>query len=71
MIAVLLVEDDKDIRESIAELLEAFRVRYRGFIEAFRKASIRWRTGDPTAPFPESAIKPFVWPTSEPMNLAA
>lgn len=56
---------------SIPELLEAFRVRYRGFIEAFRKASIRWRTGDPTAPFPESAIKPFVWPTSERMNLAA
>jgi len=56
---------------SIPELLDAFRERYRIFVEAFRQASIRWRTGDPTAAFPESAIKPFVWPISEPMTLAA
>ena len=56
---------------SIPELLEAFREHYRRFVEAFRQASIRWRTGDPTVAFPESAIKPFVWPISEPMTLAA
>jgi REP element-mobilizing transposase RayT len=56
---------------SIPELLEAFRERYRGFIEAFREASIRWRAGDLTARFPEWAIKPFVWPAPESMNLAA
>jgi len=56
---------------SIPEMLEAFRERYRAFVEAFRKASIRWRTGDPTAAFPEAAIKPFVWPISETMTRAA
>jgi REP element-mobilizing transposase RayT len=56
---------------SIPELLEAFRERYRGFVEAFRQASIRWRKGDPTASFPDWAIKPFVWPASAPLPLAA
>lgn len=56
---------------SIPGLFEAFRERYRGFVEAFRQASMRWRTGDPTAAFPEWAIKPFVWPVSEPRTLAA
>jgi len=56
---------------SVLELREAFRERYRKFVEEFRQASIRWRSGDLTAVFPQSAIKPFVWPISEPMTLAA
>jgi REP element-mobilizing transposase RayT len=46
---------------SIPKLLAAFREQYRGFVDAFRRASIRWRNGDSTAAFPEPAIKPFVW----------
>ena len=56
---------------SIPELLEAFRERYRRFVEMFHRASVRWRSGDPTASFPEAAIKPFVWPSSGAMPLAA
>jgi REP element-mobilizing transposase RayT len=52
-------------------LIEAYRERYRGFTEAFRHASLLWRRGDPSASFPESAIKPFVWPSSQPLPLAA
>ena len=56
---------------SIRELLEAFLERYRGFADAYRRASIRWRGGDSTALFPEAAIKPFVWPSVGAMPLAA
>jgi hypothetical protein len=56
---------------TIPGMLEAFRERYRSFAEAFRRASIRWRTGDLTACFPEAAIKPFLWPRSKAMPLAA
>jgi REP element-mobilizing transposase RayT len=55
---------------TIPGMLEAFRERYRNFAEAFRRASIRWRTGDLTACFPEAAIKPFLWPRSTPVPLA-
>ncbi len=53
------------------ELLEDFRERYRSFLEQYREASIRWRNGDPTASFPEGAIKPFVWPSSKAIPVAA
>jgi REP element-mobilizing transposase RayT len=56
---------------SIPKLLDAFRERCRAFVEAFREASIRWRSGDITAVFPEWAIKPFVWSSPERLNLAA
>jgi REP element-mobilizing transposase RayT len=56
---------------SIRGLLEAFLERYRGFADAYRRASIRWRSGDSTALFPEAAIKPFVWPRGGAMPLAA
>jgi len=56
---------------SIRDLFEAFVERYRGFADAYRRASIRWRNGDSTALFPEAAIKPFVWPEVGPMPLAA
>jgi REP element-mobilizing transposase RayT len=56
---------------SIPKLLDAFRERCRAFVEAFREASIRWRSGDLTAVFPEWAIKPFVWTRPERLNLAA
>jgi REP element-mobilizing transposase RayT len=56
---------------SIPELFEAFRERLRGFVAAFRRASLRLRAGDLTAVFPEGAIKPFVWPIPDRMNLAA
>ena len=56
---------------SIRELLEAFLHRYRGFADAYHRASIRWRRGDSTALFPESAIKPFVWPRVGALPLAA
>jgi len=49
---------------SVPGMLEAFRERYRSFAEAFRRASVLWRTGDLSARFPEAAIKPFLWPTS-------
>ena len=53
------------------ELLEDFRERYRTFLEQYREASIQWRNGDPTASFPEGAIKPFVWPSSKAIPVAA
>jgi REP element-mobilizing transposase RayT len=56
---------------SIPELLAAFRERYRSFADAFRRASIRWRNGDPTAAFPEPAIKPFVWAGFSALPVAA
>jgi REP element-mobilizing transposase RayT len=56
---------------SIRALFEAFVERYRGFADAYRRASIRWRNGDSTALFPEAAIKPFVWPEVGAMPLAA
>jgi REP element-mobilizing transposase RayT len=56
---------------SVPRLLESFRERCRAFGDAFRKASIRWRSGDLTAAFPEWAIKPFVWTSPERLNLAA
>lgn len=56
---------------SVAGMLEAFLERYRSFAEAYRCASIRWRSGDLTASFPEGAIKPFLWPRSTVMPLAA
>ncbi len=56
---------------SIPELRAGFRERYRSFVEEYRKASIRWRSGDHTAVFPEGAIKPFVWPSSRAVPLAA
>jgi len=56
---------------TIRELLEAFRERYRKFVEMFHRASVRWRSGDLTASFPEAAIKPFVWPSSGSMPRAA
>jgi len=56
---------------SIPNLLDAFRERCRAFVEAFRAASIRWRSGDLAAVFPEWAIKPFVWTSPEGLNLAA
>ena len=56
---------------SIPELLAAFRERYRSFVDAFRRASARWRNGDSTAAFPEPAIKPFVWVGFSALPLAA
>jgi len=56
---------------TIPGMLEAFLERYRSFAEAFRRASIRWRTGDLTACFPDEAIKPFLWPRATTMPLAA
>jgi REP element-mobilizing transposase RayT len=56
---------------SIRELFDGFREQYRSFLEKYREASIRWRNGDFTAIFPEAAIKPFVWPRSAAIPLAA
>ncbi len=56
---------------TIPGLLLAFRDKYRGFLEAFRQASVRWRAGDLEARFPEAAIKPFVWPSPALTSLAA
>lgn len=56
---------------SIPGLREAFIERYRSFAAAFHAASVRWRAGDLSATFPDSAIKPFVWPKSTGLQLAA
>ena len=56
---------------SIPEMVDLFRERYRRFAEAFHRASALWRRGDHGASFPESAIKPFVWPSSRTLPLAA
>jgi len=56
---------------TIPALREAFLERYRGFASAFRKASARWMRGELSAPFPDCAIKPFVWPRMELLKTAA
>ncbi len=56
---------------TIPALREEFRERYRGFVAAFREASRRWKAGDFHAQFPERAFRPFIWPTSPPVELAA
>ncbi len=56
---------------TIPALREAFIERYRSFAAAFHQASMRWRRGDPSATFPDFAIKPFVWPTPGNLQIAA
>jgi len=56
---------------TVAALREGYLQRYRDFAVVFHEASRRWRSGDPAASFPDTAIKPFVWPLSEPPRLAA
>lgn len=56
---------------TIPALRKAFLERYRAFASAFRKASARWMKGELSAPFPECAIKPFVWPRTGLLHVAA
>ena len=36
--------------------------RYRSFASAFLEASAAWRAGNLGAPFPLTAVRPFLWP---------
>jgi REP element-mobilizing transposase RayT len=46
-----------------AKLRAAFIEGYRAFRGAFAAASVRWRDGDFSAPFPEHAFRPFLRPS--------
>ena len=41
-------------------LLKEYRARYRAFVSWFVKASLRWRSGDFSVPFPARASRPIV-----------
>jgi REP element-mobilizing transposase RayT len=53
---------------STPEGRQSYRELYRGFVAAFREASRKWRAGHLTAVFPAFAIRPFVWPTADPLG---
>jgi REP element-mobilizing transposase RayT len=52
-------------------LREEYLERYRAFREAFRTASLRWRSGDLHVVFPPGAIRPFIWSAPLPASVAA
>ena len=45
------------------ELRIEFIERYRAFASLFLEASARWKRGDHDAPFPVTAVRPFLWPS--------
>jgi len=47
---------------TIQRLREEFMERYRSFASAFLEASAAWRAGNLGAPFPLTAVRPFLWP---------
>jgi REP element-mobilizing transposase RayT len=56
---------------SIPALRKEFLQRYRAFAAAFHQASSRWKRLEFSAPFPERAFRPTVWPVPPPRELAA